>query len=806
MSKVVDFSNPNAQDLSLSGGKGASLAKLSHINGVNVPGGFIITTENERIPAEEIKAELAKFAPDTLFAVRSSATAEDLPDASFAGQMDSFLNVAGYDAVVSAIEKCRNSLYNERAVSYREKNNISSPKMAVVVQKMVNAKYAGVMFTADPMTSDRFTVVVEVVEGLGEALVSGRKTPETYKIKDGNINGERTLLTDAQVEKLVRIGRLIEKEYGCPQDIEWCYDNGEFYIVQSRPVTTLYPAPPSHDGFKRCFISVGHLQMMTDAILPLGFSFLQMMEISGSSQACFTNVGGHSFMEITHDISRPVMGRIFAYEFKSSDYLMFDALQQLRRRKKWLKSVPKGRSSFTFPKGMVWHMLGGIKMYKNNGVGVVERYVGAVEKNLKEFDDKISKLSGVEILDCIAADKNNIMNGVIYQKDGIALVMSAFIVADFINRAGRKLLGKEDIIKDISKSIPNNVTSEMGRSLSRISDAMRDFPEVINYLENCKTRFSLDELCNINAEIAALFDDFLNKYGMRATGEIDITKPRFAEDQAGLVSTILANIKLPKGQGELIWEKGLKESSAAISELYAAAGQKQGRGKLKKLKKQVEYYRNFFGYREIPKYFWMNRYWSYKKALIREAEKLAEKGAIRTVDDIYYLTFNELRELFAAGKVDPAKIDRLRKEYEHYKTLTPPRMIFSDGEVIEGKRRIDAPKGSLAGQGVSSGVIEGTAKVITDMSEADLIEAGDILVTRFTDPSWTPVFVSIAGLVTEVGGMMTHGAVITREYGLPAVVGVLGATQLIKTGDKIRVDGDNGWIEWVLSEGPCLGK
>ena len=220
-----------------------------------------------------------------------------------------------------------------------------------------------------------------------------------------------------------------------------------------------------------------------------------------------------------------------------------------------------------------------------------------------------------------------------------------------------------------------------------------------------------------------------------------------------------------------------------------------GEQKAKETKRMISLVRNLSGYREYPKYGIVSRYFVYKQALLKEAEQLVQANIIHEKEDIYYLSFEELREVVLTNKLDYHVISQRKDEYNSYEKLTPPRVITSDGEIITGKyKREDLPPGSIVGLAVSSGVIEGRARVILNMEDADL-EDGDILVTSFTDPSWTPLFVSIKGLVTEVGGLMTHGAVIAREYGLPAVVGVENATKLIKDGQRIRVHGTEGYVE-----------
>jgi pyruvate,water dikinase len=205
--------------------------------------------------------------------------------------------------------------------------------------------------------------------------------------------------------------------------------------------------------------------------------------------------------------------------------------------------------------------------------------------------------------------------------------------------------------------------------------------------------------------------------------------------------------------------------------------------------------RNFSGYREYPKFLMVSHYWIIKQALIREADKLLASGVIKDTHDIYYLSFQELRETVRTNDLDYGVIEKRKEEYEVYQKLTPPRVMTSEGEVMSGTYETgNRPEGALPGIPVSSGTVEGRARVVLEMTDASL-EKDDILVTAFTDPSWTPLFVSVKGLVTEVGGQMTHGSVIAREYGLPAVVGVENATRLIKDGDQIRVNGTDGYVE-----------
>lgn len=291
--------------------------------------------------------------------------------------------------------------------------------------------------------------------------------------------------------------------------------------------------------------------------------------------------------------------------------------------------------------------------------------------------------------------------------------------------------------------------------------------------------------------------EYLEKYGMRCTGEIDITRPRFSEQPTALVPMILSNIKnFEPNAHNIIFERGLlaakQKEQDILNRLEQLPGGKQ---KAKKTKRMISVMRNFTGHHEYPKYLMIGRYRIIKQALLKEATRLVQKGVIRENEDIYYLSFEELRDAARTNRLDYGIIRSRKEEHEVYEKLTPPRIMTSEGEVLSGEYNTgNIPKGALAGIAASSGTIEGRARVILRMEDANM-EEGDILVTTFTDPSWTPVFVSIKGLVTEVGGQMTHGSVIAREYGLPAVVGVENVTKLIKNGQRIRVNGTEGYVE-----------
>lgn len=867
-SLVLGFQEIEKMQLLLVGGKGLNLGVLSKIQGIQVPEGFCVTTvgyqkaieQNEtyhalldrlsvlkaedrdqigeisrkirqiimeaEIPSDVVKAVahyLSRFGEEHAYAVRSSATAEDLPHASFAGQQDTYLNIIGKEAILQHISKCWASLFTDRAVIYRMQNGFdhSQVYLSVIVQRMVFPQASGILFTADPITSNRKLLSIDASFGLGEALVAGLVSPDCYKVQEGQIVDKRIAtkklaiygrkeggtetkqidpdqqktqtLTDQQIIQLARIGRQIEAYFGCPQDIEWCLAHDTFYILQSRPITTLYPIPEANDQENHVYVSVGHQQMMTDPMKPLGLSFYLLL-----TPAPMRKAGGRLFVDVSHMLASPSGRETLINVLGKNDPLIKDALTTVIERGNFIKSIPDDKKEHSYGKSNQGPAPAKYQTLNDYDPTVVSDLIKRSESSIEELKHKIQTKSGADLFDFILEDIQELRKS-ISDPESLGVIMTAMNASSWINEKMMEWLGEKNAADTLSQSVPNNITSEMGLALMDVADVIRPYPEVINYLQHVKEDHFLDELVKFDGgqESRYAICAYLNKYGMRCAGEIDITRTRWSEKPITLVPVILGNIKnFEPCAGKRKFEQGRQEALKKEQELLDRLKQlPDGEQKAKETKRMIDLLRNLIGYREYPKYGMVNRYFVYKQALLKEAEQLIQAGVIHEQEDIYYLTFEELHEVVRTNKLDYQIIGKRKDEYKLYEKLTPPRVITSDGEIIAGEyKRENLPAEAIVGLAVSSGVIEGRARVILNMEEADL-EDGDILVTSFTDPSWTPLFVSIKGLVTEVGGLMTHGAVIAREYGLPAVVGVENATKLIKDGQRIRVHGTEGYIE-----------
>jgi pyruvate,water dikinase len=861
---VLDLREVDEHEVAVAGGKGAHLGGLSRIEGIRVPGGFCVTTdafrrimaeapsiddqldqlscvnpddreairtlsarirrtiEGTAVPAglaEAITRALARFGERAAYAVRSSATAEDLPTASFAGQQDTYLNVVGPTAVLQHVSRCWASLFTERAVTYRRRNGIDhrTVHMAVVVQQMVFPHAAGILFTADPVTGNRKVATVDAGFGLGEALVSGLVNPDVFKVRHGEVvartiaakqravdalpaggtqevavdsqRQRQPALTDAQAVRLVQLGRRIEAHFGRPQDIEWCLVDDDFQIVQSRPITTLFPIPETEDQENHVYVSVGHQQMMTDPMKPLGISVWQLTAMAPMHEA-----GGRLFVDVTGRLASPASRAGLLDLVGRGDPLVRDALETVLDRDDFVPSLPDAGPGGSPSAGRA----AGPSAPIETDPALVTELIDRSRASIAALERDIRTKTGPALFDFLleAFEEHK---RVLSDPLSMRVIMAGMEATWWLNDKLREWLGEKNAADTLTLSAPGNVTSEMGLALLDVADVIRPHPEVVAFLQGVEDEGFLDELPKLagGTEARDAIEAYLDRYGMRCVGEIDITRPRWRERPTTLVPVLLDNVRnFEPGAAVRRFEQGhqkaWKKEQEVLSRLRALP---DGDRKADETKRMIDRVRTFIGYREYPKYGIVSRYFVYRQALLKEAERLVQAHVLPEKEDIFYLTFQELHDVVRSNQADGRLIQQRKDAFRSYHALTPPRVLTSDGEAVTGAyRRDDVPAGALTGLPVSAGTIEGRARVILDVAQAEL-EAGDILVTAFTDPSWSPLFVGIAGLVTEVGGLMTHGAVIAREYGLPAVVGVAEATRLIRDGQRIRVHGTDGYVE-----------
>jgi phosphohistidine swiveling domain-containing protein len=822
-----------AADLSEAGGKGANLGELRRA-GFPVPDGFVITTAAYALAAEaagvtvetpatarvrlaaspvptgiaDAVREAHRALGASAVAVRSSATAEDLPDASFAGQQDTILSVSGEDAVLDAVRKCWASLWNDRAVAYRQTHDVPARglRLAVVVQRMVDAESAGVLFTADPITGRRRRAAIEAVRGLGEQLVSGAVNPDHFVVdtRSGAVLERRgDILSDAQLRDLAALGARIEEHFGRPQDIEWAIDRaGKLWIVQSRDITTLYPIPPTapqNDDDLRVYFSANVAQGVFDPFTPMGLQTFRLLS-SGLAAALgspvrdpvagaplYAESGMRVFIDVTpvlrNPFGRELPGRVMnVMEFRSKA-IFEKLLEDPRLRQRGSKS----RSRFRVI-GAALHTGA-----PQNALRALLRPDATRKRLLGELDRALANFRIPDTLsERIDAYEDLILN---FPRKYFPRIVGMVLPGVAGYAVANRLLGaraKPGELQTVLRGLPYNPTTEMDLALWSIARAARDDPasrEALNARSPAELSAQYRER-SLPPLLQREMTSFLESYGHRAIAEIDLGVKRWSEDPAHLLGAIANYLRLGDEAiaPDVQFARGAREAEAMIKTLTARLHGPR-RVVLRFLLGRV---RLLAGLREQPK-FQIMRVFALGHALIAPVGvDLAERGLLDTADDVFFLNLSELRRAFAGEDLRKTVTERREVYRREQGRRHIPRVLLSDGTDAETELPA-ATEGSIRGTPASPGIAGGIARVILSPVGARL-EPGEVLVAPSTDPGWTPLFLTASALVMEMGGMMSHGAVVAREYGIPAVVGVVDATGRIATGEHVTVDGSAGTV------------
>jgi pyruvate,water dikinase len=881
---TLSFDDVDGTRLPEVGGKGANLGELTQA-GFPVPPGFCVTTAAYRdfvpasgeldalldsldrvthedlhtictigarvrehlkalaIPAGVRSAVLAAWrvlGPRHAYAVRSSATAEDLPSASFAGQQDTFLNVRGEEQLLEAVRRCWASLFTDRAIAYRAKHGFRhrAVLLAVVVQRMVVSEASGIMFTADPITGRRKTVCIDASFGLGEALVAGRITADLYQVRAGAIvtkrvsrkalairplpdggtvtealrpeDQDRQALPNDRILELAGLGLRIEEHYGREQDIEWCLADGKFFIVQARPITSLYPAPRAADGRLHLFASFGHVQMMTEAMKPLGISVLKTFapvgdrSLSGESEL-LQEAGDRLFLDLNPVLRYRRLRHLVPRVLPLADERIARAVGEFLGREDYRAALrPEKRLEPSSVLKIAPFLLSvlGILLFRNpsRGVNDIER---SVEDLIAERRRRVGEASGPERIARIRTTLRSLFSDLVGRRV-LQNVLPGVISFRLIGSLSRRWVGDTAELASLGRSPPGNVTTEMGLALGDVADVVRAHPGAIERLRLATGETFDRDLREIagGEEVRRAIQTFLERYGMRGTGEIDITRPRWREAPTQLISAIEGHLRGgAPGQHRREFRAGEEEAERASARLLGRLRATPGGAlKARVMRRLIAVYRSRIGLREHPKYYIVRVLDFVKRAILEEGSGLVGAGPLRSPDEVFWFSLEELEGILRTRRVDRSVIDARRDRFERDASLRPPRVITSEGEVVTATAGAAVPEGALAGSAASAGVVEGRARVVRKL-EGSKLEKGEILIAPYTDPAWTPLFPLASGIVTEVGGLMTHGAVVAREYGIPAVVGVDRATETIPDGALVRVNGSEGYVEIVRERG-----
>jgi rifampicin phosphotransferase len=837
------------------GGKGANLGELLRA-GLPVPPGFVVTTDAYRlfVAANSLQPEIERLARDAppgdmaalegaaravaaLFAggampaavttavreayarlgeppaaVRSSATAEDLPGASFAGQMETYLNVRGAEAVLAAVRRCWASLWTARALSYRANQGIApaAVSLAVVVQELLAADAAGVLFTADPVNGRRDRMVIDAVWGLGEALVGGQVTPDhwvadartgavqearvarkavmTVRREEGTVLlpvpadlQEQPVLSPAQVEALVELGRRAAALYGTPQDVEWVLARGRPYLVQSRPITSLFPLPrpePPASAGERVYVCVNILQGLVAPFTPMGLAAFRAVGRGvarlvgvrvrrGEAPPAFKVAAGRLYFDVTPVLHNRTTRTVILGASGAIDRQVPAILRFLVERDRQLAAP--GPFPFRPHPGFLLRKLAQFCRGALFPDSARARVLARTEARVRALEQRADALRGVDERRRFAEDVLPTLGPEVLSHF-LPLVGAAGLAVVLARAALRAWLGDAAALQPLLRALPHNPTTEMDLALWGVALRLKD------------------EGVAPSADHPAV-RDFLARYGHRAAREIDLGVPRWREDPEPVLNVLRTYLTHPEeADPERHFREGAARADETAAGLVERVRREKGRLRAAWLRFLLRRVRALAGLRECPKFYAVRVLAAVRRALAGAGAELVAAGHLDRAEDVFFLdpadlgAAHDLRAVAAANRADYERESSRR---------AVPRVLTSTGETF-----YTAPTttpGVLVGTAASAGVYEGRVRVVFDPRAAGL-EPGEVLVAPGTDPAWTPLFLSAGALVMEIGGVMSHGSVVAREYGIPAVVGVAGATQQLRTGQRVRVDGENGQV------------
>ena len=831
---ILDFSQIHKDDILRAGGKGANLGEMTAA-GINVPKGFVITAEAYReflkenkidefisralaeaqaderallsaagefrkritaghFPAQsekEIKKKYAELGEAARVAVRSSATAEDLPDASFAGQQETYLNVRGIEDVLIYIRQCYASLWGDRAVSYRfnQGYNQSSVAIAVVIQEMVESEKAGVLFTLNPVTQNKDEMQINASYGLGESVVSGRVTADSYIVNKAgdiievNIGSKETqivyddkntkeepvskakriarALNDTEIAGLVKAGLKIEKHYGMPMDIEWAIKKNEIYILQARAITTL----KNNDDKK---LIQKYIQSK-----PLTKSTKENMAFLLEKMPFAYRVLDFDYMMAINDQK----ARIFAeggLVFNSNPEIDDDGIQTLPKNKKGL--TPN-----------IIHIFKIIRMLKNFDYcsEVCKKFMTHYEKEIERI--KTLDFQNMSLAECstFMEQSYELVQQLAYDRFKYALFPSFLMSKKFTK-----------IIKRVDKNCSafdfywqlNNRTAVVTNDISRIADEIKKnaaLTEAVLSGEKFKT------LCAGFPEFKRIADDFINRNGFKSDYNCYCIEAKtFIEDPDRLVNIVRPLLSTPDASDQDFHNNKNRNFAALMQNLKNIYGAKYTR-----IEHDVRNFRYFHVVREESQYLWETLFY-----YVRQCAKRINMLLLKSADykhGIANLFHRELTEMLEAGRLTDVYKEKISRRNEKFPLAE---------KVWEASKLLvfDSTGAVLKGVSGSPGIVVGKVRIIRKPEEFYKMQKGDVLVCHLTDPEWTPLFKLASAVVADTGSALSHAAIVAREFNIPAVLGVGFATTRFKDGDMITVDGNAGEVRSDVNMGAAV--
>jgi len=862
--RIIPLRRIREQDAAEVGAKALNLARMLRA-GLPVPDGFCVTAAAYRAHlaqlrlakvtregleaarnlvaasepppglAAEVRAAFARLRTP-LIAVRSSGTAEDLPGHSFAGLYDTFLRATDAEGCIELVKRCWASLWTDRAFEYREKNQFDHDKaaMAVVVQQLVTADAAGVVFTADPVSGNRDRLIVEACWGLGEALVSGKVTPDRFVLDRANLSiversvstksiesifspdgsvveqpvppgrADKPSISNAAASKLARLALRAEKVFGSPQDIEWARAGPNLFLLQSRPITTL--GKPKSWEDRQVWSNSNAAEVLPGVLTPLVWStvgefigdllgsVIGRLGISFGDNPFIGEVAGRAYTNL-NTFTGMVRRMPFASRMNQAQMFGGQDLKPEDRAKLALGAddvpdikVSPFKTLLRLPGFMLWMSRHGPGRGREWVTAAVAAYEKKPRPDLSRFSDTELSARVVTTLAQLRVGGEGLgyaLGGMMFTSVLYDLCKKWFNDLTGVN-ASRLLAGTGEL-----------QSANAGIELWRLARSAAVSPEVkAAVLSSAAWTEVWPRLADSEAgrDFLASWDRFLHRHGHHARGEMDMFQPRWRE-QPDYVLEVVRNFVRAEGKSdpEADQRRHAEERDRLRIELLGRLRNPVKRWVFDFVVRKAQL---SAAIRENVKDAAIRVFADTRELVVELGRRLAARGVLAEPDDMFFLRFEEIEPAVSgkAGFDIRARVTERRAEYQRNLSLTPPAIIV--GEYDPAKHppdTVDATATVLKGLAVSPGVVTGPARVILHAGDGQVLP-GEILVAPFTDPGWTPYFIPAAGIVMDQGGLLSHGSIVAREYGIPAVVNVGPATRLIKTGQMIQLDGNAGRV------------
>ncbi len=877
---IRSFNQTSASDVAVVGGKGANLGEMTRA-GLPVPPGFCLTAAayrafieasraDETIRAilaetrmddpEHVEAQTARIRDflcaqpvpreiqtqildaysrlanelreaNPRVAVRSSATAEDLPTASFAGQQDTYLNVRGDDALLEYAKRCWASLWTARAVTYRVKQGFAHEQvaLAVVVQAMINSEVAGILFTANPVTNKRDEAVVNASWGLGEAIVSGLVSPDTFVVRkrEGTIlsreiankdlmieyavaggtverdvprnRREVPALSDAQVAQLVSLCERIEEHYAAPMDIEWAFANGRFYILQARPITTLAVGATLVVAQKGEYNRTMFVEIFPDPLSPIFLSVISPL---------FHDMLDFTFETLGFQPARGMqaVGVFYNQPYFNCDYIAV-ALKPLSPpvRERLVAQIvnPFGRQERGMHGELSLKFLGMVKRLLRFMTGFPSKLpllISQYRDKIKEVESlRIETLSDSEIVarirTLVLGDASRLLS---YDFLMIALIGLTY---QMLGTLLEKYFGdeSEQVRAKLISGVTGNVTMETNKRIWDLAQVAKASPVVSSALRNSSgaaLRAQLESSAE-GLDFLAALNHFLAEYGHREI-RMDILYPTWGEDAAPVLGFIRGYLDVSDSQSPYRQQERLVKQREELAETVRVRVQRDwvGRFIIAPIFQWVLKHTQAHTRERDTMHFELTRMFPpFRRLLLELGRRWSARGLIAQADDIFFLTLDEMAQIAESPRKMQDEVQKRRTDFEASKQKIAPGIIREGQEIFaEDTVPSETIEGQLRGIAGSPGKVTGIARVIRGPEEFGKLQNGDILIAPLTNPVWTPLFAIAGGIVTEVGGILSHGAIVAREYGIPAVMSVRDATKVLAEGQRVTVDGSSGIV------------